>query len=450
MPLIRPIQAVCYDPSHTAGDLSRLIAPPYDVLDQAAKDRLLQLDPHNIVAIDLPHLPPKTVGPDGVYDQAGRTYRNWLQSGILARRRQPALFAYQQTFTPPGSPNRTFKRRGLFAAVSLQPFGHNPQGHGAIHPHEQTFSAPKEDRMKLTRAVRAQLSPIFGMFNDPTAGVAALLNRAIGARPADAHATTADDRVLHELWTLDDPASIAEFTAALHGLDTYIADGHHRYTTALNYQQALTRDRGSPLPPDHPANFCLFVLIPMQDPGLIVLPTHRVLGGMQGFSLDRFSQAAKDWLRVTPFHGEHLEQLEAALPDHGPHALGLYAPSAPPTTPSLAIATTLHQDPLASLHPQSSPAWRSLDVAIVQHLIVERVCQPRFCPAGGSVQWKFPHTLAELKRDTESPGYQLGIVVQPPTLEAIRKVSQAGELMPQKSTFFYPKLATGLVIHPLE
>lgn len=443
MPQIRPIPAITFAP----GDLSTRIAPPYDVLNQAGKDKLLAMDGRNIVAIDLPHLPAKTVGPDATYEKAGQTFRHWLEQGELAQRDKPAIFAYQQTYTVKG---QSFKRRGLISNIALQPFGPAADGKGGVFPHEQTFSGPKEDRFKLMKATAAQLSPIFGLHSDPQNKVHALLSKIIDSKRPTFYGSTPNDDVLHETWAIDDPAAIAEFSKTLAGADVFIADGHHRYTTALNYRKHLEEKQGK-LPADHPANFCLFVLIAMQDPGMIVLPTHRVLGGMLKFNFKALLEASAGTIKLTPFAGkgtvEDLAKLEAALPSHGPHAIGVYSPADGPSP--LAILTTTQPDPLKELFPKQSEAWRQLDVAVVQHLIVEKICQPKLCEGGKEVTWKFPHSLEEVKEDTETEGYQVGLIVQPTPLESVRLVSQANELMPQKSTFFYPKLATGLVINPL-
>lgn len=445
MPLIRPIHAIRYA-TEADGDISTLVAPPYDVLDASGKRRLLETNPNNVVAIDLPHLPAKTAGPDAVYDGAARTFRQWLQSGVLKKHDRPVLFVYQQTYTAGG---KEFKRRGIMANVAVQPFGRSPDGHGGIYPHEQTFSGPKEDRMKLMCATRAQLSPIFGLHSDPDGQIAPLLSAVVESGPASFWGQTSGDEVRHEVWIVDDPNQIVHFSEVMLDRDVFIADGHHRYTTAINYRQGLM-DGGqlSGQQGEHPAHDCLFVLVAMQDPGMIVLPTHRVLGGMDGFSVDQLAHAAKGVLTIKPFPGSDLEALEAALPKAGAHAMGLYDPTQPDRP--LAIATTDQQDPLGESYPDQSVAWRMLDVAVLQHLIVERLCQPQFCPPGQEVGWKFPHSLSELRTDTESEGFQLGVVMQPTPLESVRQVSEAGELMPQKSTYFYPKLATGLVIHPLE
>jgi len=447
MPDIRPIPAIGY-PVPEGGDMSHLIAPPYDVLDEQSKAALLGRSKHNIVAVDLPHLPAKTVGPDAAYQQAGETFDAWLKSGVLVRRDRPALFAYQQVYTVG---QETYHRRGLIANVRVQDFGPSPvAGAGGVFPHEETFSAAKEDRLKLMRATRAQLSPIFGLYSDAAGDVAPLLRGAIDENQPCFFGTTAHDGVRHEAYTLADDDATRPLIDALREHDIFIADGHHRYNTALNYKRALEHELGDELPDDHPANWCLFVLVAMQDPGMIVRPTHRVLGGMTGFSIDKLRQIAEPALGIVSFHGDSLEALEAALPEaQGPgafHAMGLYDPA----TGGMYAMTTPVADPLADTHQNKTHAWRTLDVAVLQHEVVERLLRPNFCRGGAAPAWKFPHELDQLKSLCDGGDYQLGVVMQATPLQAVRDVSEAGELMPQKSTFFYPKLATGLAINPLD
>ena len=450
MPQITPIDAIRFAPSH-GRDISALIAPPYDVLDERSKADLLAAGDGNIVAVDLPHLPAKTVGPDETYQQAGQRFERMLQSGVLQRDAQPALFVYRQTFQPPDgssdSTSQTMQRLGLFANVRLQEFGPGRDGGGGVFPHEQTFSGPKEDRLKLMRATKAQLSPIFGLCPDNGSEMANLLQKVAAGGEPDHFGTTSWDGVKHELWAVDDAQVVGEFQSALASEDVFIADGHHRYNTALNYRRELTEASGT-LPEDHPANRCLFVLVSMNDPGLFIGPTHRVIGGMVNFSLDRFEQASAGRLSVNRFEGDPIA-LEAELANTGPHAIGLYAHSGNGSAPDLAIATTTDPDPLATTHGSTAAACRQLDVAIAQHLIVEQICEPNFAPPGITLSWKFPHTVSELADQCRSAPDQLGLIMRPTTLQEVRKVSEAGELMPQKSTFFYPKVATGLVINPL-
>ena len=446
MPRILPIPAIQYAQAvHPTGgqptDLSALIAPPYDVLDARRKADLMALSPYNIVTLDLPHLPAKTVGTDETYAWAGHLMRHWVQRGVLARRPSPAMFVYRQSYTATvAGATRSFQRRSLLCNLALREFGPASDGTGGVFPHEQTFAGAKEDRLKLMRATQAQLSPIFGLFSDPADAVGGVLQRVIDASPPALSARTAEDGVLHEAWPVQESAGLAALERALGGKDVFIADGHHRYNTALNYRREL--EASGPLPASHPAHTCLFVLVALQDPGMIVLPTHRVLGGMPGFTWAAFEAAAKAHWRLSPFTGD-LQGLEAALPRAGRHAVGLTDGH------HLAIAQPLRDDPLAATHPNQSKAWRGLDVAIVQHLLVEAVCEGVLTPSGSKVAWKFPHTLQQLQVDVATPGYSLGVVLQPTPVESVRQVSEAGELMPQKSTFFYPKLATGLAINPL-
>jgi uncharacterized protein (DUF1015 family) len=448
MPAVFPFQAIQYQQGK--GDVSSLVAPPYDVLDAAAKQRLLDRDRRNIVAIDLPHTPAKELGPPAAYQAAADTYRAWLKEGTLQRRREPAMFAYRQSFR---SGDRTFQRCGMAAAVRTVPFG--PREGGGILPHEETFSGPKEDRLALMKATRAQLSPIFGLFQD-AAGKATRLLHTIMAAGQPSMTADIGDGVRHEVWTVIDPDVISLYQLALQREDIFIADGHHRYNTALNYLRAL--EAAGPLPEGHPARLTMMVLVGMSDPGLVIWPTHRVLGGMQAYSFDAFRSAAADLLDIRPAGGA-LDDLEPAMESAAKigskNVLGLYDFA----SRACFIATLKRPDPLKARFPGKPAEWRTLDVALIQHAIVEDICQPRLS-AGDPVKWAFPHTIEEVKHigqgaETGAGGGkgftpQLALIVRPTPLDSVRAVSRANELMPQKSTFFYPKLATGLWVNPLE
>jgi uncharacterized protein (DUF1015 family) len=462
---ISPLMAIRYPQSQQ----SSLVAPPYDVLSGEDKSRLLAKDGHNIVAIDLPHIPPKEAGPDSAYDAAGHTLRMWLEAGVLARDEKPALYAYQQTYSHAGI---TYKRRGFFARVRLEDF--SPES--SIHPHEQTFSGPKEDRLKLMRATQANLSPVFGLYDDPANDVTDLLFAAIGpagGKPtrkplASAELPSQDGKstILSELWAVTDVAIIRDVQLMMADKHLYIADGHHRYTTCLNYRREVSAARGVALDHNDPANFALFVCIAMQDPGLIILPTHRVLaaGGLNNFYLEKFREAAEKFCSVTEtkYRGDSLAAFEHDLSEgsFGLHAIGVYDP----VEDAVVVLRPNSEDPLAqfqedpALQGKSAP-WRQLDVAILQHLVFDRIVAPHFAAkgAGAKMTWAFPHeahevtSLCRSAKGDGGPGsaYRVGFLLQPTPLTAVRDLCNANELMPQKSTFFYPKLATGMVINPL-
>jgi len=430
MPRLAPIRAIRYQTS--TGDVSSRIAPPYDVLDEQPKQKLLQRDPHNIVAVDLPVTPPKTVGPNEKYAEAGELLRRWLDEGVLKKQEHPAIYAYEQVYTVN---ERTFRRRGLFGGLGVEEFG---RPNGGIHRHEHTIKAGTDDRYKLMEATGAQLSPVFGVFHDAHARVAEMLGRWFDGREPDLFGTTENDGVEHRVWVVDDVSAIEQLIEFFEGTDVFIADGHHRYTTALNYHK------------DHPdetgAAACLFVLVAVEDPGMIVLPTHRVITGLADFSLEKLHAviADRDDLEIGPtsYGRAQLDQLAVSLPEVGHHAMGLYDPASGRT--DVLSATTA--DPLLPHEPDKPVVWRQLDVAILQHLVVERVLKPAF---GEEVAYKYTADLDEAAEMAEAEPGRLAVIMQPTPLESVCAVSIAGEVMPPKSTFFYPKLATGLVINPL-
>ena len=445
MPSVYPFRAAQYRGG--SGDLTALVAPPYDVLDAAGKSSLLAKDARNVVGIDLPHTPAKQLGPPEAYAAAGETYRRWLSDGTLTRRAKPALFVYRQTFTH--TTGQRVQRSGVACCVETVPFG--PRDGGGILPHEETFSGPKEDRLALMKATRAQLSPIFGLFADDRGRAHAVVKAVTGRGAADATATTPDG-TLHEAWAVEDDATIRAYQDALAGEDVFIADGHHRYNTALNYIKHLETQGAVP----SEARRCMMVLVGMSDPGLVIWPTHRVIGGMNAYSFDEFLRASARSMRFEPVSGG-LAELDRALnaASKGEPRAGLFDFA----TRRAGVAVPTSPDPLAGRFPSKPAAWRQLDVSLVQYSIVEDVCQAAL-NGGRPVTWAFPHTIREVEEigggaETGAGGGkgftpQLAVLVRPTPLSAVRAVSKAGELMPQKSTFFYPKLATGLWINPLE
>ncbi|MEE8170745.1 MAG: DUF1015 domain-containing protein, partial [Phycisphaerae bacterium] len=278
MAQIRPFRAIRYPDR----DISNRIAPPYDVLDRADKQALLARNDRNIVAIDLPHVPPKQAGPPETYEHAAMLLRQWLADGALRQDEHPALYVYHQTFAHGG---RTYTRRKFFARLRIEEFGA-----GSVYPHEQTFGGPKADRLMLTRATRCNLSPIFTLFPDETNDVAGAFETAIKREP-DAAGTL--DGVESRLWAVTDAAVIDRVCGLLADRSVFIADGHHRYGTAVMYRDELAKSQGG-LPDDHPANFVLCVLAGMEEPGLLILPTHRVVCDLPDASSALLAEALAD------------------------------------------------------------------------------------------------------------------------------------------------------------
>lgn len=445
MPAIYPFHALQYKSGR--GDVSATIAPPYDVLDAEGKAKLLAKDPANIVGIDLPHVPAKQLGPQKAYDDAASTLSALIAKGTLTRSDPAAIFAYRQTFDWNGTRHH---RCGMICTLEVHPFGKRPGG--GILPHEQTFSGPKEDRLALMKSTRTQLSPIFGLHPDERGEASGMVRSVMASRAPDMHAKS-DDGVLHEVWRIDDAPTIAAYKRALEGEDVFIADGHHRYNTALNYLSSL--EATGTVAAEHPARRCMFVMVGMSDPGLVIGATHRVLGGMKDYTFDRFLDCAGKHLRFEPIAGglPELDRAVHELTGMGENRVGLYDFA----QKRCMVAIPAHNDPLKANFPDKPHAWRTLDVAIIQHLIVEQICQPAL-NGGQPVTWAFPHTIPEVEaiasgKETGSGGgagfAQLAVIVRPTPLQAVKEICLASELMPQKSTFFLPKLATGLCLNPL-
>ena len=428
---IRPFNGLRYRVS--GGDVSAYIAPPYDILSQADKDRLLAQDPANIVAADLPQVPPSQAGADELYARSARLLEGWRQRGLLARDSEPSLYVYEQEFAWAG---KDYRRRTLIALVRLAAFG---QG---VWPHEKTFPGPKADRLKLTQFCQAQLSPIFG-FYEPEAPVTQIVNDVAG-RPADQNGRLGG--VGERLWVISQPDLIARIQQALVRRDLFIADGHHRYTTALNYRDSLGQ-----ISPEHPANFCMFVLAAMDDPGLIILPTHRIISGLKGFSLPALvaqTAPAMDWRQVEgPLLGpacagrrSNWQDADALLKPFGPRAFGFVGKDGTAQVGRVRDAAAA----MDKLAPDQPPAWRELDVSVLHKLVIEQQLKPWWTDQA-SIAYA-AQTSAALA-PVEGGAADLAVFLQATPLEAVCRIARAGSVMPHKSTYFYPKPATGMVMY---
>ncbi len=427
MSTIRPFSGIRYNTAAST-DLSDRIAPPYDILDADDKVELLGRDPANFVKIDLPFIPPKKAGPPAVYEEARRQLDAWLADGTMVRDDQPAIYVYHQKYTLDGT---QYLRKMYFAGLKLEPFGE-----GSIFPHERTFGGPKEDRLALTKATQANLSPIFGLYEDAQNEVAKRLEKALPSEPL---ATGNMSNVENTMWAVTDAAVIADVAKLMEPKAIFIADGHHRTGTAMLYRDWLTEQQGE-LPADHPANFVLCVFCAMEDPGLLILPTHRVLTGI---NVTPETFAADDQVEIQPLNVTGGAAAVVALREFGPQAVGMYNAANKtyhmlrPTKPEL----------LDSLEPDRTLAWRRLGLAFLHAYLIERVVTPKFCNGQAPEIRYIKSDPGAVTASDETNG--TGFLMQATTMEEMRGVCSAGDLMPQKSTYFFPKIVSGLVINPL-
>jgi len=417
---VKPIRTLRYD-LRTVGSLDAVIAPPYDVVDAERRAALVARSPFNVVEIDLP----EPAGGEDPYLHASTTLEAWIQQGVLVRESEPAMWALAQDFTAPDGSRRT--RRGFFARVRVEDYGP-----GRIRPHERTQPGPKEDRLRLTHATRANLSAIFSLFEDPAGQARSALEPATAGEPFAA--ATDDEGVENRLWRVAEPEAIEAIERALAERELLIADGHHRYETGRIYAREIGGEG------EH--SYVLMFLCPMSDPGLAVFPTHRLLTG-----LDEPKQQAIREVAMRDFEVEQLDR-EQVEP--------------PPGTERVAFGymDSFHRQPyrltlkdqaiVANALPERSDAYRALDTAVLEALVLRDALGLSDDDIAAQRGVSYAKSTGAALAAVESGVVDAAFFMRATPIERVRAVAAAGESMPPKSTFFYPKVPTGLVFSLLE
>ena len=400
---VRPFEGILY----RVPDLSRVLAPPYDVIGPEYREQLLARDPHNVVRVIL------SPTPDAAgYASAGTTYRRWLSEGVLVRDASPALYLLEQRFELDGSP---LVRRGIMAR-----FRAADPVERVVLPHEQTRRSAREDRYRLRLATRANFSPIFMMFRDP-GGFQAIVER-IAARPPDVGVTD-DGGVAHRLWRIAEPPAIAELTRLLGGVRAYIADGHHRHATALRLRDELGPE----------AAWAFGYFTPIDAPALKVLPYHRMLE--RGPALAEARARLEPELRFREAASARAAAQEVAG-SRARYAFALAGPGGP------ALVAEGSESALPSALAGAASCVRVLDAFFVHQVVL-----PRLGVADEAV--RYVHSFEEAEAALVAGRCPLALLMRGTPVAQIVDVADAGESMPAKSTYFHPKLPSGLVIHPL-
>jgi uncharacterized protein (DUF1015 family) len=418
---IQPLLTLRYEPT-VVGPLDGVIAPPYDVIDAELRAELLARSPHNVVEIDLP------VDPQGGdrYAHAAATFSRWRDEGAVVLEQEPAFWALQQDYTAPDGSQKT--RRGFFARVRVESYGA-----GRIRPHERTHPGPKEDRLSLARATTANLSPIFSLFPDAEGAAAEALAHEVTREP---FATVTDhEGTLNTLWRIADPDRVAGLQAALADAELLIADGHHRYETARVYADEIGGNGAH--------RYVLMFLCSLSDPGLTVFPTHRLLTGLKD---DRAKQEAIRDVLKRDFEIAEVE----------PHQL---EPSGGDGRVQLGYMDSFHKQPyLLTLKDQSiadaalegmPEPYRRLDTAVLEAIVLKgalRMTEDDISHFNGLAYSKSFDDAVDSVRSGRSDA---GFFMRATPVEQVREVAETGESMPPKSTYFYPKIPTGLVFNGL-
>jgi uncharacterized protein (DUF1015 family) len=425
---VRPIHATHYD-LDVVGPLERVVSPPYDVIDAAMRAELLGRSPYNAVAIDLPK-PYGETGPADVegdpYQRAAELMDAWRGAGALVSDTEPTVWAMTQDYTGPDGAART--RHAILARVRVEDFDA-----GQVLPHERTLPGPKKDRLDLTRATRHNLSPIFSLSTrDPWPLVEAAID------PGSPWGEAADETgTVTKVWRVEDPEVHAQVTELLSGAQLLIADGHHRYETAIAYRDEIGGDG------DH--NFTLMALTGLDDPGLTVFPTHRLLSGFAGDAERQrtLGEGIRNLFEVTEVSEGELDPLGV----EGVGVFGLYD-----SFHRQGFRLRLKDDAVAALDQQLAgkpEAYRRLDAAILETLVLRGIAglseDDILAKRGIGYAKSIEDSLALIGAGT----YDVAFIMRPIPVEQVKAICESEENMPPKSTYFFPKVLTGLVFNPV-
>lgn len=430
---IRAFRAFRYDLGRV-GTLSDVIAPPYDVIDPTTQGQLYERSPFNVIRLILNRDRPTDNEHDNRYTRAAAHLRDWKRDGILTQDSARALYVYHQDFEVEGQRST---RRGFMARVRLEPLGE-----GRIFPHEETLPGPKADRFKLMQATGMNLSPVFALYPDPEQTVQAALDEAIRRSPP----LEATDHlgVVSRLWPVTDQHVVSTVTGLMGPRPLFIADGHHRYETALRYRDER-RQAGDVRDDEAAVNYVLMMLVSMSDPGLQILPTHRLVSGLPSLTAHQLRQALEPHFKVERIgEGERGAQAtwETIEADGGQELLGFGTVADGVWQTARFRAPSLMTE-LAGPH---SLAWQSLGVSILHIVALNGLLLKK---AGGAPQFRYVHLLREVIEATASRECKVAALVPPARMEHVEHIAGNLEKMPPKSTYFYPKLLSGLVFNSL-
>ena len=420
---LRPFRGLLYN-TNLVGNIASVVSPPFDTIPPQLQDDLYRRSPYNMVRLEAGEESGADTPDDNRYTRAASTFHEWQTNGVLARDQTPAFYLLRHTFTHEG---HTRSRLGLVACVRLEEYDQR-----VVLPHEFTGQRDKDDRLALMEACQANFSPIMVLYRDPDGLVEPVFHKASDRAPA--LIASAADGQDYALWRIDDRADIEAIRQAMASLPLYIADGHHRYETALRYHQLYPTTNS-----DAASRCMMMVLVEFQDPGLMVLPYHRVLGPLDQGQLDAVWSALREWCDITPVPSStDVTKLQAEVEDAGREGLvlGLLGPAGDGP-----YVLRIRQRPeMASWGPmaQSEP-W----------LLEERMLPPALGPALEDCL-AYVHDAGEAEALALSKSPHVALFLKAFPLDLFQQIVDTGAKLPRKSTFFYPKLPTGLVLNSLQ
>ena len=408
-----------------AGDLNTLVCPPYDIISDAQRENYVKKNPYNVIRLELPK------GGDSRYKEAGSTLKDWLDKEILACDSEESIYVYEMQFSANGA-RRSLK--GFVSLVKLSEFSE-----GIVLPHEETLSKAKQDRFDLMSETFCNFSQIYSLYMDEDGSAYSMIDGCSKGIP-DMEVKDPDGTV-HRMWKISDKDVISRVTAAFADKKLYIADGHHRYETALNFHKSLCAD-GKDVPGGS-SGYIAMMLVNMGNLGLVVFPTHRIVKGLENFDAEKLVNECKQYFDVAEAPGE--ERMQAALNkfyDEGKKAFAAYLGFG-----KCYVMTLKDETAVKKLLPEMSDAYCGLDVTVLHSLVLERILGIDKENMANQKNITYTRSRQEALEAVDFENADCSFILNPTKVSEIRDVALASEKMPQKSTYFYPKLITGLVMN---
>ncbi len=406
-----------------AGDLNTLVCPPYDIISDKQRENYIAENPYNVIRLELPK------GGDDRYRKAGETLKKWLDERILARDDKESIYVYEMQFSANG---KRKSLKGFVSLVKLEDFSK-----GIVLPHEETLSKAKADRFELMSETFCNFSQIYSLYMDEDGSAYSLINA--GSEGIPDMEVRDKDGTVHRMWCVSDEKLISELTAVFADKKLYIADGHHRYETALNFRKSL-EEQGNDVPD---SGYVAMMLVNMENDGLVVFPTHRIIKGLDNFNGDKLVEECKKYFDVEEVSGEI--SMQAALNtgyDDGKKVFALYLGCG-----KCYILTLRDETAVRKLLPDMSEAYCGLDVSVLHTLILEGILGIDKENMAAQKNLTYTRSREEALEAVDLENADCSFILNPTKVSEIRDVALASEKMPQKSTYFYPKLITGLVMN---
>jgi uncharacterized protein (DUF1015 family) len=447
MAQVYPFRAYRYNPAHAP--FERVLTQPYDKILPAMQEKYYAADPHNLISVEKGRVYPNDSPQDNVYTRAAAALDSWIHNGILVQDPAPSFYAYTQEFTLPGADERR-TRRGFIGAGKLEDYSA-----GIIFRHEHTLSGPKADRLELLRHTRVHTGQLFLLYSDPQKHIDAILLE-VESAASPAMEMRDEYGVIHRLWVIAEPHRVAAIQQAMSEQKLVIADGHHRYETALSYRNEC-RARASSNNPDAPYGRAMMTFVNTRSEGLTILPTHRVAANLHDFSWPVVRRHLEPWFatEVFSFPGgaketeareKFLKCLAAARPNR---AIGVYPAAATPQRAFYLLTLRPGAD-LTQLLPHVSPLQRELDVVLLHEGILEPALGITPQAVTSETNLTYEREGAAALDAVDRGAAQVAFLLNPVDVEQVMRIAIAGEVMPQKSTDFYPKLLSGITMYRLD